>query len=295
VKPGNLFVVAENGGECAKLLDFGIAMLPPSSKQRTKLTRPGAIFGTPEYMAPEQLLGGDEVDGRADVYSLAATAYECLSGRVPFDADCQTLLLRHSRGDRPALLTSLVPEVPLPVAHAIDRALMTNPRHRYSDVDAFTSVLVESSGVDPGPLSLLGTVPVTAQTRLRPTKTADPSPVDIVHDLVMKRKFPRAPYLTPVRVLDSERTAVFDGRSQDISEGGMQLGLSSAIASGTKVVLKFALPMTARLVAAPGVVRWCKEARGGQYTIGVSFDGSVEDASVTVRRYVAWFGTASDG
>jgi serine/threonine protein kinase len=295
VKPSNFFVVSENGGEFVKLLDFGIAMFVTGAP-RQRLTRPGAIFGTPEYMAPEQLTGLEAADARTDEYALAATAYECLAGRVPFENTSQTLLAQHHRGERPPALSALVSGVPISVAHAIDRALMADPSQRFPDVGSFIAVLSESSGVAPGSLSLLGTsAQAVSNTRLRPTQTPAMSSVDVASELALKRKFARAPYLTPVRISPTDGARALDGKSQDVSESGMQLNVPAPLAAGTQVVLRFALPMTANLVAAQGVIRWCREARGNQFSVGVAFEGPDEEAAAAIRRYVSWFGAEADG
>jgi serine/threonine protein kinase len=292
VKPSNIYVTMDHAGEVAKLVDFGIASLPNGSGRR-KLTQHGAIYGTPEYMPPERLLGSEATDGRCDVYSLAATAYECLCGAPPFEGDCQQVMLQHARGERPALLNLRAPGVSLPVAHVIDRALAPDAAQRFNDVAAFASVLSDAAGVASGPLGLLQSVASTTSAS-RPTRYA-PEPADVVHELVMRRKFARAPYLTPVRLLMRDDRVAIDGRSQDISEGGMQVLVAAQVPVGAEVIVKFALPLTAEVVATRAVVRWCKASRGGQFAIGLAFDGAVEMASSTVRRYVAWFGASADG
>ena len=81
IKPGNMFIAREDEGrEVVKSFDFGIANMSQASR---KLTQEGAILGTPEYMAPEQLLSRDDINHRCDIYGLGVTLYECLTGAVP--------------------------------------------------------------------------------------------------------------------------------------------------------------------------------------------------------------------
>jgi serine/threonine protein kinase len=132
VKPANIMVL-DNGR--VKITDFGIALLPMGSR-----TSAGAIFGSPKYMSPEQIVGR-EVDGRADVFSLGAVLYETLTGFAPFFG-----------GDLDAILSRVVNEMPaapssrdkniLPVFDDIvARAMAKNPDDRYPSAQAMAADL----------------------------------------------------------------------------------------------------------------------------------------------------------
>ena len=97
LKPANILVRESDG--TAKIADFGVARLPTSS-----LTRTGTTVGSPTYMSPEQIQGRP-VDGRSDLFSLAAVLYECLCGEAPFTGD-----------DLPQLAYSIVHETPIPIS-----------------------------------------------------------------------------------------------------------------------------------------------------------------------------------
>ena len=114
IKPQNMVV---QGDGVLKVMDFGIARLA-SRAQDAGHTQAGMVVGTPEYMAPEQLMG-DELDGRADLYATGCVLYECLTGEVPITADTPiTLIARvldetpvapaQRFGDIPAALSELV-------------------------------------------------------------------------------------------------------------------------------------------------------------------------------------------
>jgi serine/threonine protein kinase len=91
LKPENIFILkAEDGEELVKILDFGLAKFysPVKTDEKTaRLTREGAVFGTPAYMSPEQVKGQGSVDHRADLWALGCMAYECLTGRPVWNTD----------------------------------------------------------------------------------------------------------------------------------------------------------------------------------------------------------------
>ncbi len=109
LKPENIFVLAEpQGGLNIKVLDFGIAKLAHTHPEAStsNLTRGDMVFGTPQYMAPEQIRG-KPLDHRADVYALTVILFEMLTGKVPFDnsdpSDLVSILTQHLRDPIPQL------------------------------------------------------------------------------------------------------------------------------------------------------------------------------------------------
>ena len=114
IKPGNIYLSGSN----AVLADFGIAKAVAGPRAHSPLTSPGHAVGTPAYMAPEQFLGDDGADHRADLYSVGVVAYKMLAGRLPWSganpADLkarareETISLRSVRADVPAELSALV-------------------------------------------------------------------------------------------------------------------------------------------------------------------------------------------
>jgi serine/threonine-protein kinase len=136
IKPANLMVLPLQSGELVKVLDFGVAKLWGSDA----ITQSGAIVGSPLFMAPEQAFS-DEVDGRADLYSIGATLYRALSGVVPLEADSLPRLLTRLRDDTPRPLGTLCPQLDPSLSAAVDRALLKPPQARYQSAEEMIHAL----------------------------------------------------------------------------------------------------------------------------------------------------------
>jgi len=123
IKPQNLIV---DPSGTLKVMDFGIARLATRTEG---VTQAGMAIGTPEYMAPEQLLG-DNVDFRADLYAAGCVLFECLTGRTPFVADSPITLVAKQLEESPPSPASLNTEVPEALAQLILRTLSKDPNDR---------------------------------------------------------------------------------------------------------------------------------------------------------------------
>jgi eukaryotic-like serine/threonine-protein kinase len=129
VKPSNLFVV---DSKCTKVLDFGIARLPSSM-----LTGAGRILGTPNYMAPEQILG-KQSDARADLFSAAVVFFELLVYSHPFKSD--QIPQRIVDGE-PDSLFDHDPKLPILLERVLQRAMAKDPEQRYRTGSEFAGDL----------------------------------------------------------------------------------------------------------------------------------------------------------
>lgn len=90
LKPENIFLVDRDARpDFVKIVDFGIAKVTPidGAAAGPRLTRAGSVFGTPEYMAPEQAAGRSDIDGRVDIYALGVILYEMITGRLPLKGE----------------------------------------------------------------------------------------------------------------------------------------------------------------------------------------------------------------
>lgn len=283
VKPSNVFVARdETEREVVKLFDFGIARV---NDERRKLTQHGAVLGTPEYMAPEQMLAQENIDARADVYALGVMLYECLTGTVPFEGNFGEVLLKRAT----TALTPIrerVPGVPAELAVAVERALAAERDDRYPNIVAFGEALAQIPITDVA-ASLLGlSLP---PSRLRPLpveiRTAPPSlPVD------QRRRAPRAPYVTPVAIQRASGK-VLAGRSEDISTGGLLVVLSEACEADELVQASFALPGTGELVELQARTKWVRTSRGVE-AVGLQFTVLAPEVHATIEQYVRSMGAA---
>jgi serine/threonine protein kinase len=131
IKPSNIMLTKDTqGNPQARILDFGLSKSMDAATLQ-QLTQTGEIFGSANYMSPEQCSGGS-LDQRSDVYSLGCTMYECLSGDVPFVADnLIATLYKHSLGPLPQLADSALSAV----SSVLQKCTSVNPDHRFSSVD----------------------------------------------------------------------------------------------------------------------------------------------------------------
>ncbi len=122
------------------IADFGIA-LAVSNAGGARITQTGLSLGTPQYMSPEQATGDRVVDGRSDIYSLAAVTYEMLAGEAPHLGNTVQAIIARVLTDRPADVRQRRPSVPEHVALAIDKALEKTPADRFSTAHEFAAAL----------------------------------------------------------------------------------------------------------------------------------------------------------
>ena len=136
IKPQNI-VVEPNG--FLKVMDFGIARLanPPQGKG---LTEAGTAIGTPDYMSPEQL-SGLELDPRSDLYAAGVVLFECLTGRLPFEAETTWALVAKHLEEEPPDPRLTTPDVPGALAVVILKAMAKDPRKRFESASQMHDAL----------------------------------------------------------------------------------------------------------------------------------------------------------
>jgi serine/threonine protein kinase len=134
LKLSNIMVTdLDRSTESIKILDFGIAKA--ADETSVKMTQTGEIFGSPAYMSPEQALG-KKVDARTDQYSLGCIAFELLTGRTPFAAENNlVVLMAHVNKKAPSVNEFAKVPVPLDIERTIARMLAKEPNDRFQNIE----------------------------------------------------------------------------------------------------------------------------------------------------------------
>ena len=154
LKPENIML--EGKDKRVLLMDFGIAKIVGAATGEDgdpaeALTTTGIIIGTPQYMSPEQACGDKTIDARTDQYSLAVVAYRMLSGVLPFEGESTRAVLYKQLVADPTPITEKVPELPAPMATAIQRAMAKEPAERFESMREFGAMLDADSTMAPLP------------------------------------------------------------------------------------------------------------------------------------------------
>jgi len=133
IKPANIMYDLESDNP--KVTDFGIARVTDSSKTKT-----GMVLGTPSYMSPEQL-SGKKVDGRSDLFSLAVSLYQMLSGQLPFVGDSMAQLMFKIANEQAPDIRTLNPAVPGGLAEVLAFAMAKEAEQRYQTGEELAAAL----------------------------------------------------------------------------------------------------------------------------------------------------------
>ena len=257
IKPENVMMYE---GE-AMVMDFGIAKTAIDTGEHS-ITKSGALFGTPAYIAPEQAAGAREVDGRADQYSLAVVLYEMLAGERPFGGvpDVETFAKRFK--ETPARVGQLREGVPESVETALTKAMAPDPTQRYASIALFAQV------IGSGTLA----VPITIHATPRPTVSAAKSVAvlpfanmsaeadnEYFADGIAEEIINALTKVESLRVASRTSSFAFKGKNEDIGEIGRKLKVSTVLeGSVRKVGTK--LRITAQLInVADGYHLWAEQ------------------------------------
>ena len=147
IKPGNILFDREGN---AYVGDFGVVKVvgehEAQQTSRKSLTGAGMVMGTPEYMAPE-LVMGEPFDHRVDQYALAVTVFECLCGRRPFEGEVGAVMVKHSTEPAPSV-KSFCPSASAWVVSAVARGLSKKPAARFESCSQLAAVLLEQGNAN---------------------------------------------------------------------------------------------------------------------------------------------------
>jgi len=171
IKPANLTLTHKKGRAVIKVLDFGLSKA--TSEQNASdlgigepsfggnfgetLTRVGQMLGTPDFIAPEQIVDAQKADIRADIYSLGCALYCLLSGRAPFEATTLYDLLQAHQSMDATRLNFLRPEVPAELAALVAKMMAKEPARRFQEPDEVAHALTpffKKGSVSVGPASV---------------------------------------------------------------------------------------------------------------------------------------------
>ncbi|MEM1031107.1 MAG: serine/threonine-protein kinase [Myxococcota bacterium] len=131
LKPANIYLHrTSTGGLVGKILDFGISKVVSSGTHNFSLTKTGTVVGSPAYMSPEQAAGRDDIDGRADVWSLGVVLYEALTGQLPHEAPNYNALMVRILTQDAASIRSRMPDLHPRVVEIVDTCLQRDRDQR---------------------------------------------------------------------------------------------------------------------------------------------------------------------
>jgi serine/threonine protein kinase len=222
MKPENIFLIQRDGRpDFVKVLDFGIAkVVNPDESDGPRLTQTGMIFGTPEYMSPEQAQG-QAPDHRVDVYAVGCIMYHLLTGQVPFMADnFMGILTKHlmeapvpPRQRRPDL------QIPADVEAVCLQALEKDRDKRFPDMDAFYRALGAAGGLPFEPSSVFAAPAGVPRANLKYPALAAPSA-----EARASRTAIASP-ISPTGSFEDERP----GRPGDAPAGGGKLKIAAIV------------------------------------------------------------------
>lgn len=260
LKPSNVMLTRTlEGRDIVKVVDFGVAR-DREARTGPALTSPGAVLGTPGYMAPEQAGGHEDVDARADLYAVGAILYGCLAGRPPFGHLHGNEAVRAALMGSPEALERLRPGLPRELIAVVEQAMARNRLDRFPDAHRMHAALVAAVERQPSALPPERAVPSTNQLAAVSGHVGAPRMVD-------------AP--TMQVTLDATQAATAHGEA---TRRPSRVGLWLAMAAALLVFVGFA-----------GVVGWYAVDRfGDPPDVDTSHWKTIEHRRVTFRAPPDW-------
>ncbi len=232
IKPDNVMIERRSGRPL--LVDFGIAKCLDGVINHTQT---GYVVGTPMYMSPEQALGRDAVDGRADIYAFGAMLYQLITGVAPYDgATSQEIVAKHLSAPVPDP-AERAPRIPEWLSEVVRRCMAKDPSARYSSAAEVAAALRAGLGVVEADWSQAVRL-ATALTPSAPApRTFSPKPISAPTEQMEKKPKERAP--KPVLSLRRRRY------------GLLAAGVALAAVSGLAAAAMLQKPVAEVVVATP--------------------------------------------
>jgi serine/threonine protein kinase len=184
VKPANVLLSGEEDAEHAYITDFGVAR---NVATQSGLTQTGRFVGTLDYVAPEQISGG-EVDARVDVYALGCLLFKLLTGEVPYPREGEAARLYAHLNDPPPAPSLYVPEVSMALDDVVIRAMSKQPEDRHPSAgDLGRAAVAALSG---SPVAVPERTVATGAAATRTAETIQPQPAEPEHPAEPSRSAP---------------------------------------------------------------------------------------------------------
>jgi hypothetical protein len=232
-----------------------------------------------------------KIAAQDDIGALGVCAFEALTGRLPKKeedggvADPLAGVIARALATGSAGFASMKDLVgaiqeAAPRAREKTQLLEASPRARN------TSTRAPSPSPSPSSPSPSPAPETPAAAPAPPPPTAGPE----------QRRFARAPYRTPVRI-EVPGIGVLDGRSEDVSGGGLLVVSRGGLSAGTQVTVRFALPLDGKVVAEAAVVKWSRAARADETSgraLGIELTSPSQESSRQIERYVSLMGDGSE-
>ncbi|MBI2391373.1 MAG: serine/threonine protein kinase [Deltaproteobacteria bacterium] len=141
LKPANILVAKRGEQLLPKILDFGISKITSSIGGDVRMTRTGAVLGSPAYMSPEQAAGRTDIDGRADIWAVGVILYEAVSGKLPFTGENYNQMMMAISLDPPKPLATVAPAVDDDFVAIVDACLQKDRDQRPPSMDSLAALL----------------------------------------------------------------------------------------------------------------------------------------------------------
>jgi serine/threonine protein kinase len=141
LKPANIYIAKRGEQLVPKILDFGISKITSSIGNDVRMTRTGAVLGSPAYMSPEQARGRTDIDGRADIWAIGVILYEAVSGKLPFNGENYNQVMMAITLDPPTPLVQAAPSIDGEFAAIVEACLQKDRDQRPPSMDSIAALL----------------------------------------------------------------------------------------------------------------------------------------------------------